>query len=326
MSVHRRKLVVAALAMPAVLSAPSVFAQDYPKRPIMIIVPFPPGGIADPVARLVGQKLSESLGQAVVVENKPGAAGFVGAQYVKQAAPDGYTLFIGHMGTHAVNPSLFAKLPYDPLVDFIPITPLVATPHILVVHKDSTLKSLSDLIAKSKSTTEGLTFASQGIGTGGQLLAEMLKSRAHIPASHVPYKGSAPALQDVLGNRVDFFFDSVSTSLPHIRDGKLRVLAAAAAKRVPQLPDVPTMADLGSPGIELSFWFGMFAPAGTPIPVVNKLHDELVKIMQLRAVRDSVTPIGLEIITSSRAEFEAMIRADAKRLGEVVRGANIKAD
>jgi len=325
MSPTRRKLLQAAPLFLLPMAWRDAAAQDYPKKPILLIVPFPPGGIADPIARLVGQKLGETLGQAIVIDNKPGASGQIAAAAVRQAVPDGYTLFMGHMGTQALNPHLFTKLSYAPS-DFMPITPLVQTPHWLIVHKDSPNKSVADLVAQAKAKPGGLTFASQGIGTGGQLLGEMFKAQTGIAGTHVPYRGSAPALQDMLANRVDFFFDSVSTSLPHVRDGKLRALAVASAKRLPQAPEVPTLAELGYPGIELSFWFGMFAPAGTPVPIVARLNTELVKIMQSPALRDATVPIGLEIAYSTPAELTARIQSDSLRWGKVIKDANISAD
>lgn len=325
MSNTRRKLLQAAPLFLLPMAWRDVAAQDYPKKPITLIVPFPPGGIADPIARLVGQKLGEALGQPVVVDNKPGAGGQIAASIVKKAAADGHTLFMGHMGSQALNPHLYAKLSYG-ASDFAPITPLVQTPHWLIVHKDSPIKSVADLITQSKAKAGGLVFASQGVGTGGQLLAEMFKARAGIPGIHTPYRGSAPALLDLLANRIDFFFDSVSTSLPYVRDGQLRALAAASSKRLPQMPDVPTLAELGFPGIELSFWFGMFAPAGTPTPIIAKLNAELIKIMQSPALRDATAPVSLEVVVSTPAELTARIKADSQRWGKVIKDANITAD
>ncbi len=300
-------------------------AQEFPKKSITLIVPFPPGGITDPIARLVGQKLGESLGQSVVIDNKSGAGGQVAASAARQAMADGHTLFMGHMGTQSLNPYLFAKLSYAPS-DFLPVAPLVQTPHWLVVHKDSPIRSLADLVAQSKAKAGGLTFASQGIGTGGQLLAEMLKTRTGIAGTHVPYRGSGPALQDMLANRVDFFFDSVSTSLPFVREGKLRALAAASAERLAPAPEVPTLAELGFPGMDLAFWFGVFAPAGTPAPVIGKLNSEIARIMQSQALRDATAPVGLEVLVSTPGELAARIQADAERWGKVIKDANISAD
>jgi tripartite-type tricarboxylate transporter receptor subunit TctC len=300
-------------------------AQIWPTKPITIIVPFAPGGISDPIARLVGVQLADALGQPVVIDNKPGGGGQIAAAAARHAPADGHTLFMGTMGTQSLNPHLFSKLAYAPS-DFTPITPLVQTPHWLIVHKDSPLKSVADLVAASKARPEGLTFASQGIGTGGQLLGEMLKGKASMAGTHVPYRGSAPALQDLLANRLDFFFDSVSTSLQFVRDGKLRVLAAATSRRLPQAPGVPTLGELGYPGLELSFWFGMFAPAGTPPAIVNRLNSELIKIMRSPALQQATEPVGLEIVVSSPEQFAARIEADSQTWGKIIKAANIRAD
>src|SRR5215467_12566169 len=257
---------VAGLALASLGGA--VVAQTFPSRPITLVVPFPPGGVTDPVARFVGQKVAESVGQQVVVENKPGAGGVIGAETVKRAPADGYTLFMGHAGTHAVNPALYTKLPYDPVKDFVPITLMISTAHILVVPADSPAKSVSELVALAKSRPNGLVYASQSVGAGGHLLGEMLKARTGANLHHVPYKGSAPAIQDILAGRVDLFFDAPITSGPHVREGKLKILAAASPRRLRWFPDTPTMAEAGYPGVELDFWFGLFAPAGTPQPVL----------------------------------------------------------
>jgi tripartite-type tricarboxylate transporter receptor subunit TctC len=326
MSLDRRQFLIT-LTGSAGLAAPlsRAWADAYPSRPITLVLPFPPGGITDSVGRVLAKKLTDQMGQPVVVDNRPGASGFVGVQAVKQAPADGYTLFMGHMGTQVMNPALFAKLPYNPN-DLVPITGLVATPHWLVVAKDSPIKSLADLIAQSKATPDGLTFASQGVGTGGQLLGEMLKARARISGSHVPYKGSAPALLDVLSNRVGFFFDSVSTSMPYVKDSKLRVLAVATPKRLPLMPEIPTMAELGQPGVDLSFWFGLFARAGAPQPILTKVHDEVVQAMHSPEIREVTVPLALENITGTSADLKARIDADSIRWGKVIKDANIKAD
>jgi tripartite-type tricarboxylate transporter receptor subunit TctC len=301
-------------------------AQTFPSRPVTLVVPFPPGGVTDPVARFVGQKVSESMGQQVVVENKPGAGGLIGAETVKRAPADGYTLFMGHAGTHAVNPSLYSKLPYDPVKDFAPITLMISTSHILVVPGDSPAKSVPDLIALAKSRPNGLVYASQSIGAGGHLLGEMLKIRTGANLHHVPYKGSAPAIQDILAGRVDLFFDTPITSGPHVREGKLKILASASSRRLRWFPDAPTMAEAGYPGIELDFWFGLFAPAGTPQPALRKLHEEFVKALKNPEVVKRFTDQGLDVVTNTPEEFAALIAADTARLGKIVRDSGARAD
>jgi tripartite-type tricarboxylate transporter receptor subunit TctC len=242
-----KSLVVASAA--AVSSV--AFAQAFPAKPITIIVPVPPGGVTDPVARQVAQRVAENVKQPVIVENKPGASGIIASEYVKRQPADGYTVLFGFTGSHAVNPTLYSKLPYDPQKDFQPVTLIINTPHILVVPADSPAKTVADLVALAKSKPGGLTFASQGIGAGGHLLGEMFKAQTKTTLSHVPYKGSAPALTDMLAGRVDLFFDAMVTSLPFVRDGKLRALAIANKTRSKLLPDVPTMAEAGFPSVEM---------------------------------------------------------------------------
>jgi tripartite-type tricarboxylate transporter receptor subunit TctC len=302
------------------------FAQAYPSKLVTFVVPFPPGGVTDPVARMVGQKMSESVKQSVIVENKPGASGIIAAEFVKRAPPDGYAVLMGFTGSHSVNPSLYSKLPYDPVKDFQPVTPLISTKHVLVVPAGSPVKSVADLVELAKKSPKGLTFASQGVGAGGHLLGEMLKARTGTNLSHVAYKGSAPALQDMLANRVDLFFDAIVTSLPHIRDGKLRALAVASPTRAAVLPNVPTMAEAGFPGIEMDQWFGMFVPARTPAPVVAKLHDELVKAVRSPDVSGKITAQGLDVMTTTPDQFAALIREESARLGKVVKDSGAKAD
>jgi tripartite-type tricarboxylate transporter receptor subunit TctC len=314
-------LLAACLAAPAVAKA-----QAFPSKPITIIVPFPPGGVTDPVARTVGQRMSESIKQAVIVDNKPGASGIIAAEFVKKAPADGYTVLFGFTGSHSVNPSLYAKLPYDPVKDFQPVTTLISTRHVLVVPADSPAKSVADLVALSKSKPGGLTFASQGIGAGGHLLGEMFKAQTGANLSHVPYKGSAPALQDVLAGRVDLFFDAVVTALPLIRDGRLRALAVATDERLKLLPDVPTMAQAGFPGIEGDQWFGMLVPAGTPEPVVRRLNEEFTKAVRSPDIAASFAERGLDVFTTTPDQFAAMMRADAAKFGKVVKDAGVRAD
>jgi tripartite-type tricarboxylate transporter receptor subunit TctC len=318
-----RSVVLAALC--AVWSALSVaHAQNFPAKPIRLIVPFPPGGVTDPVARMVGEKITQSTGEAVIVDNRPGGAGIIGAQIAKQAAPDGYTLFMGHSGTHAVNPHLYADLPYDPARDFQPVTLMMSTSHVLVVPETSPARSVADLVALARSRPEGLTYASQGVGAGGHLLGEMLTVRTGAHLQHVPYKGSAPALLDLLAGRVDLFFDAIITSAPHVRAGKLRALATASPRRARVLPEVPTMAEAGYPGIELDFWFALFAPAGTPQEVVGRLHQEFVRALHSPDLAAKFGEQGLDIVTSSPEELRALIRTDATRLGRIVREAGVK--
>ena len=323
---HRRS-VLCAVAAAACLAAPlQGFAQAYPSKLITFVVPFPPGGVTDPVARMVGQKMSESVKQSVIVENKPGASGIIASEFVKRSPPDGYTVLMGFTGSHSVNPSLYSKLPYDPVKDFQPVTVLISTKHVLVVPAESPAKSVADLVELAKKSPKGLTFASQGVGAGGHLLGEMLKAKTGTNLTHVAYKGSAPALQDMLASRVDLFFDAIVTSLPHIKDGKLRALAVASPTRSAALPNVPTMAEAGFPGIEMDQWFGMFVPAGTPAPVVAKLHDELVKAVRSPDVSGKITAQGLDVMTTTPEQFAALMKDETVKLGKVVKDSGARAD
>lgn len=302
-------------------------AQAFPTRAITWIVPFPPGGVTDPVARLVGAKVSESVGQTVIVDNRPGGASIIAAELVKRAPADGYTLFFGHAGSHAVNQFLYSKLSYDPLKDFVPVTNLISTTHVLVVPSSSPAKTMAELVALARSKPEGLNFGSQGVAAGGHLLAEMLKLRTGATLNHVPYKGSGPLVQDLLAARVDLAFDSPISSGPHVKEGRLKALAVASTKRHRNLPDVPTVGEAGFAGLELDFWFGLFAPAGTPQPVVRRLHQEFLKAIRHPDVAKKILDTGLDISTSSSPEeFGALVAADAARLGKVVRDSGARAD
>jgi tripartite-type tricarboxylate transporter receptor subunit TctC len=318
-----RSLIVTTLGLAFAAAAQ---AQQFPNRPITIIVPFPPGGVTDPVARLAGERVAGSVGQQVLVDNRPGGGGIIGAELVKRAAPDGHTIFFGHFGTHAVNPALYAKLPYDPVKDFMPITTLISTLSLLVVPADSTAKTVNELVGLARSKPAGLTYASQGIGAGGHLLGEMLKARTGTALTHVPYRGSAPAIQDMLAGRVDLFFDALITSGPHVRDGKFRALAITGDKRHRLYPDVPTMAEAGYPDMELDGWFGLFAPAGTPPAIVRRLNEEFVKAMNASDVFKRFTDNGLDVVTSTPEQFAALIARDAARLGKIVRDSGAKAE
>lgn len=302
-------------------------AQAFPTRAITWIVPFPPGGVTDPVARMVGAKVAESVGQTVIVDNRPGGASIIAAELVKRAPADGYTLFFGHAGSHAVNQFLYSKLSYDPLKDFVPVTNLISTTHVLVVPSSSPAKTMTELVALAKSKPEGLNFGSQGVAAGGHLLAEMLKLRTGATLNHVPYKGSGPLVQDLLAARVDLAFDSPISSGPHVKEGRLKALAVASTKRHRNLPGVPTVAEAGFAGLELDFWFGLFAPAGTPQPVVRRLHQEFLKAIRNPDVAKKILDTGLDISTSSSPEeFGALVAADAARLGKVVRDSGARAD
>ena len=320
------RILTLAFTMLAACAAPALAQDKFPSRPITVVVPFPPGGSADPLMRVIGQKFSDSVKQSIVIDNKGGGGGNIAAKAVKQSAPDGYTLFMGNMSTHAVNPALYADLGFDPVKDFAPITLLMSFPSVLVVPADSPAKSVADLAALAKTKPGGLSYASQGVGSGGHLLGEMFRTRLGVPMVHVPYRGGAPAVQDTVGGRVDFLFASYISAGPSVEAGKLRILGLTSAKRGATLPNVPTMAETGYPGVELDLWYGMMAPAGTPAPVIKFLHDEFVRAVQSPEVRKLVEPQAAEVVTSTPEQFAALISADIARLGKVVRDAGAKAE
>ncbi len=310
-------VVLAALASPAL-------ADDYPSRPITIVVPFPPGGSSDIVMRLVSHKVSQTTGQTIIIENRPGAAGNVAAMAIKNAPPDGYLLMMGHTGTHAINATLYTDLKFDPVKDFQPITALIAFNNILMVPTASPAKSVADLVALAKSKPEGLSYGSQGIGTGGHLLGVLFAKHAGIKLLHVPYRGIAPAVTDTVAGRVDMMFSSYLSAAGQVEAGKLRMLAIAGTERHPRIPDVPTMPEAGYPDVQMQQWFGLFAPAHTPAPVVQRLNAEFVKALQSAEVKDKVLPQVAFVTPSTPDELEAMVKRDIVRLGAVVKESGAK--
>jgi tripartite-type tricarboxylate transporter receptor subunit TctC len=315
------RFVVAAIA--AFLSFPAA-AQSYPSKPIRLIVPFAAGGGNDNVARLVGKRLADGLGQPVLVDNRPGAGGVVGAELAAKSAPDGYTLFLGGVGSHAINPNLHEKLPYDPIKDFAPVALLAQAPLVLVVHPSVPAKSVAELTAYARAHPGKLNFASNGNGSSSQLAAVMFDSMAGVEMVHVPYKGLSPALADLLSGQVQLMFSSVVAILPHIKAGKLRGLAVTGAKRLASLPELPTIAESGLPGYEASSWYGILAPAGTPRDIVMKLNAGLAKALEQPEVRNSLLAEGAEPVGGSPEAFAAHIRAEKERLGKLIRDAKIR--
>ena len=313
-----------ALVFPLALAPAQAAAQAFPSKAITIMVPFQAGGAADVATRLVAQKASDLFRQAVVVDNRPGAGGVVAGEAVRKSPADGHTLMLGTTGTHAVSTALNPKLPYDPVRDFLPVTTLVSTGNVLVVGAGSPARSVADLVALARTRPGGLTFASQGIGSGGQLLGEMLKSREKVELVHVLYKGSAPALTDVVTGRVDLFFDALITAVPLVRDGKLRALAVASPRRSPHLPDVPTMAEAGFPGIESENWFGLFASAGVPAANIEVLNREFVRAARDPEVSARLAERAMDVIADSPADLAARMRDDSARLGRIIREAGIR--
>ena len=299
-------------------------AQDFPNRPLRLIVTVPPGGAADFIARLVGGKLSESLGQPVVVENRGGAGGTIAADAVAKAPADGYTLLQNSITTHGVGPHLYSKLPYDPVKDFAPVSGLALLPLIMAVNADLPSKSVSELITLSK--TSNLNFASSGNGGAPHMAAELFKSVTGAPLTHVPYKGSGPAVADLVGGRVQIMFDAAPSLIAHVRSGKLRVLAAASAERNRLLPEVPTFAELGYPKVAVSLWYGLLVPAATPRPVIERLNRDVAKALGSPEVRERLLAQGAEPMPGTPEAFGAFMQEEMAKWAPVVKQAGVKLD
>jgi len=306
------------------LVAGTSLAQPFPSKPVRIVVPFP-GGVADTLARMVAPKMGEALGQPVVVENKPGGSGAIGATEVIRAPADGHSVFLGHIGTHAVNPHVFAKLSYDP-EELKPVTLLITVPNLLVVHPSVPATNVRELIAHAKAKAGALSYASPGSGSSGHLAAELFKSLAGVDIVHVSYKGAAPALQDLMGGQVQLLFDTLAQALPQAKAGRVRALAVTTVKRQPVAPEIATMDEQGFAGWETGPWFGFFLRTGTPDAVLRRIHDETVKALRAPEVRDRLTAQGANVVGNSPEEFAAFIRAERARWGKVVRDAGICAD
>jgi len=301
-------------------------AQAWPSKPIRWIVPFAPGGTTDILARTIAEKLTPALGKPVIVENNPGAGGSVGATQTAKAAPDGYTIMGGTISTHAINASLYKKLPYDPVKDFVPITLIARVPNLLVVNPEVPAKNVKELIALLKANPGKYTFASSGNGTSQHLSGELFKSMAGVDMQHIPYKGSPPALQDVVGGQVTMTFDNITTAWPLAKAGKLRPLAVTTAKRSPIAPDVPTLAESGLAGYEVGSWQGVFAPAGTPPDVVKRLNTEIVKIINMPDVRAKLEALGAEPVGNSSDEFATIVKSEVAKWAKVVKESGAHVD
>jgi tripartite-type tricarboxylate transporter receptor subunit TctC len=306
----------------ALAMAPGAMAA-YPDKPIRLIVPFPAGGNADIVARAIGNELSKNLGVSVVIENRGGAGGALGSEIVAKAPADGYTIMMVS-ASHVINPSMQKKLPYDTIKDFAGISLVADVPTVLIVHPSRPYKTLKELIAFAKENPGKINFASAGNGTVGHLSGELLKSMAQIKMEHVPYKGNGPAMTDLLGGHVDILFGSMPSAIPHIQSGMLRALAVTAAKRSDAAPNIPTTAEAGMPGFEVSTGFGLFAPAKTPRPIINKLHDEVVKALKLAEVRERLASQGAEPIGSTPEQYDAFVRTEIAKWQKVCKEAGIQ--
>ena len=306
--------------------AGSVLAQSYPSKSLRFIVPYPPGGGTDLLARALGKKLSEMWGQPVVIDNRAGAAGIVGTELAAKAPPDGYTIVLGFVGAISINPGLYSKLPYDPVKDFVPVTLATSYPLVLSVHPAVPARSVKELLALSKSKPGQLKFASGGTGTDAHLSGEMLKIMAGINIVHVPYKGIGPGVIDVLGGHVDMIFSAPPGVMPHVKAGKLRALAVTSAKRLPSLPDLPSIAESGLPAYDISGWYGVLAPAGTPKELVTRLNIDIVTALRLPDVTAQMAGMGLEITTSTPEEFGMYIKTEIAKWTQVIKDSGARAD
>ena len=308
------------------LAAMCAFAQSYPNKPIRLVVPFPPGGTTDILARDVGQRLTEALGQPVVIDNRPGAAGNIGSEIVAKSTPDGYTLLMCTVSSPAINPSLYSKLPYDHIKDFAPVILVARVPNVLEVNPSVPVYTVTDLIKLAKEKPGQLNFASSGSGTSIHLSGELFKTMAGVNMVHVPYKGSAPAVTDLVGGQVQLMFDNLPSSLQQIKGGKLRAIAVTSAQRSPALPDIPTIAESGLPGFEATSWFGVLAPAGTPAAIVNRLNAEVDKWLQSDSGKAQLFEQGALPAGGTPEEFAAYIRAETEKWAKVVKVSGAKVD
>ena len=314
---------IATMAFAAIAGAQT---PSYPTKPIRLVVPFPAGGATDILARAVAQKLTEAWGQAVVVDNRPGAGGNIGSELVAKAAPDGYTLEMGTVGTHAINASLYAKMPYDHVKDFAPVILVAGVPNVLVVNPSVPANSVQELVAYAKANPGKLNFASSGSGTSIHLSGELFKVMAGVQMTHIPYKGSAQALQDLIGGQVQLMFDNLPPSLPQIKSGKLRALGVTTAARSAALPDTPTIAESGLPGFEASSWFGVLAPAGTSPVIIAKLNAEIAKWLATPEAKEKLVAIGANIAGGTPEDFARHIAAETLKWAKVVKDSGAKVD
>ncbi len=301
-------------------------ADDFPRGPIRLVVPFAPGGSTDTLARTIGQKLTDAWGRQVVVDNRAGGNGVIGMEIVKNASPDGHTMVLGYIANLGTAPALFPKLPYDPVRDFAPISLVTKVPNVLVVNPALPVQTVSDFIAYAKANPGKLSYGSSGSGTSLHLSMEMLKKQTGIQVTHVPYKGGPAAILDLIGGQIQVMFDNAPGQLPHIRSGKTRALAITAARRNAQLPELPTMIEAGVPGFEVSSWYGVFAPARVPEPILTRLNTELVNALNLPEIKARMAEYGVEPAPTTRAEFAAFQKAEVARWAQVVKDSGAAVD
>ena len=304
----------------------AVVGQTYPAKPIRIVVPFPAGGIADLFSRHIGQKLNETWGQPVVVDNRTGAGGNIGSEIVAKSPPDGYTLVMGSIGTHSVNVSLFSKLPYDPLRDFAPVALVMEAEGLLVLHPSVPVKSVKELVALARARPGQVAYASAGHGTASHLAGELFKSMAKVDMVHVPYKGNVPAITDLIGGQTSLLFATMPTVLPQVQAGRLKALAVTSSARSPAAPELPTIAEAALPGYSVTNWIGLFAPAGTPRDIVVKLNGETVRIMQAPEIQKRLLAEGAKFTPKTPDEFTAFVKSEIAKWAKVVKEAGIRVD
>lgn len=317
------KVVLVALCLLVVLPA---HGQGYPTRPVRIVVPFPPGAATDTLGRLIAQRLSESWNQPVTVENRPGAGSIIGAEMSAKSVADGSTIFMGHIGTHGANPALYAKLPYDPIRDFAPVSLLVSIPNLLAVHPAVPANSVRELIDLAKAKPGALNVGSPGISTSSHLIIALFRSMTGAEMTHVPFKGTVNAMQGFVSGDVQVAFDTVTAILPQARAGKVRVLAITSKDRSPAAPDVPTLVESGVPGFDVSTWFAFFVPAGTPPATTEKINVDVVRILRTKEMSERLLGFGMNVIASSPEQLAAHVTSEIARWGKVVREANIKVE
>lgn len=308
-----------------VLLVDCAFAQNYPSRPIRMIVPFAAGGGTDVVARVIAPKLTQQLGQNVIIDNRTGASGNVGSEIAARAAPDGYTVIMGNVSSHAINASVF-KLPYDPVKDFAPVSVVAIAANVLVVHPSFAAKSVQDLIAAARNAPGKIDYASAGNGSPAHLAGELFKVLAKVEMNHIPYNGNAPAITALLSGQVALMFSAMPAAIPHARTGKLRALAVTSLKRVSGAPELPTIAESGLPGFDVTQWIGILAPAGTPKPIIDRLHKAVVASVKQPDVVERYGALGAEPLGNTPGDFSALVVSDVKRWSEVVRAAKLKID
>jgi tripartite-type tricarboxylate transporter receptor subunit TctC len=319
-----RVFVLAFLALLPAAFVADARAQAYPVKPVRLIVPFPPAGGNDVFARLLAQKLAESWKQQVLVENRPGAGGNIGTEFAARSGADGYTLLLGHTGTLAINPALYAKTGYDPQHDFAPIGPLASAPLVLVVHPGTAIRTVGDILAIARAKPGELNYASSGTGTGSHLSGELLQALAGIKLTHVPYKGTSPAITDLIGGQVPMMFSVIPTALPQIRSGRLRAIAVTGRERMPQLPEVPTVAESGLPEFESTLAYGILAPRGTPEAVLEEIRAQIARVTATREWRERIEFEGAVPLAGTSAEFAALIRAQGDKWGKLIRASGIR--